>query len=522
VRSASVGDVLDALHAAGVSLLSSPAGRELAVGRAALHDARSALPQVRAGILLIPGLDPDQVRAAGLVEEAARAGFSALGVKTHGVDALALSAVADRSGVALLGVPDDLDWLQLSSLVGTALDSATQTGPGRPAVGDLFGLANAIAASVGGATAIEDARQRILAYSNIAGQAIDLERREGILGRQVPDVPENADQYRALYRSEGVLRFDAEPPALPRVAVAVRAGAELLGSIWVVDADGSVAADVDQSLLAAAEMAALHLLRERSAEDLARHQRVELTRALLEGRADPVRTVAQLGLEPGGPFAIVSLEAADAGEEDLRLHRVVDLVTLRAESVVGRTSCVLLGGTVHALVAGRRVGGGDPLLRLCEEVVAAARQSLRIGLVAAVGGVVEDAAAIGASRADAERALQLLHRHPRLGPVTSTGRASDQVCLLGVAQVLDAQPDLVSARARAVRAHDAAHGTAYEQFLATWFECHRDVSATAGRISAHPNTVRYRLRRAVELFGLDPSDPDQMLVLWLSLRTAQE
>jgi DNA-binding PucR family transcriptional regulator len=37
----------------------------------------------------------------------------------------------------------------------------------------------------------------------------------------------------------------------------------------------------------------------------------------------------------------------------------------------------------------------------------------------------------------------------------------------------------------------------------------------------HANTVRYRLRRAVELFGLDLDDADQMLVLWLSLRAAQ-
>jgi hypothetical protein len=268
-------------------------------------------------------------------------------------------------------------------------------------------------------------------------------------------------------------------------------------------------------------MAALHLLRERSGEDLARHQRAELTRALLESRADPARTVAQLGLDPDGPFAILGLEPSEARDGELRLHRVVDLVTLRAESLVGRTSCAQLGGTVYALVSGRRIGTGDPLLRLCEDMVGTARQSLRLELVAGVGTPVDDAAAIGASRADADRVLQLLHRHPHRGPVTSTSRASDQLSLLGVAQVLDAQPDLVSAAARAVRAHDVAHRTAYETFLATWFDCQRDVSATAERMSTHTNTVRYRLRRAVELFGLDLDDADQMLVLWLSLRAAQ-
>jgi len=519
VRSASVGDLLDALQAAGVTLLSSGQGRALGVRRAVLHDPRRPLPEIRGGILLVPALDPDEVLVSGLVEAAAGRGFGAVVVQPYGADPIPLATLADRSGVALLGVPEELDWLQLTSLVTAVLDSATQAGPGAPAVGDLFALANAIAASVGGATAIEDFQQRILAYSNVPGQPTDAERREGILGRQVPDVPENPDQYRALYRARGVVRFGAEPPALPRVAVAVRAGTELLGSIWVVDADGTLGADADQSLLAAADMAALHMLRGRSAEDLARQQRVELVRALLESRADPARTVTQLGLDAAGPFAILTFEAVEPADASLQMHRVVDLVTLTAESRVGRASSALVGGTVYALVSGSRIGE-ETLTRLCEDVVAHAGHSLRIELVAAVGASADLASGIAGSRADADRALLLLHRHPQLGRVTSTRRASDQLSLLGLGQVLESQPDLVSARARAIRAHDAAHGTAYEEALATWLDSLRDVGATAERLSTHPNTVRYRLRRAVELFGLDLDDPDEVLVLWLSLRTA--
>jgi len=519
VRYASVGDLLDALQAAGVTLLSSGAGRTLGVRRAVLHDPRRALPRIRGGILLVPALDPDELLVGGLVETAAQHGFGAVAVQTQGADPAALAMLADRCGVALLGVPEDLDWLQLASLVTAVLDSAAQAGPGAPAVGDLFALANAIAVSVGGATAIEDFQRRILAYSNVPGQPTDADRREGILGRQVPDVPQNEDQYRALYRSTGVVRFGAEPPALPRVAIAVRAGAELLGSIWVVDADSTHGADVDQSLLAAADMAALHVLRGRSAEDLARHQRVQLVAALLEARADPARTVTQLGLEAAGPFAILTFEAVDPAEASLQLHRVVDLVTLTAESRVGHAASALVGATVYALVSGARIGE-EALNRLCEDVVVHARQSLRLDLVAAVGAPADLASGIAASRADADRALVLLHRQPQLGPVTSTRQASDQLSLLGLTQVLEAQPDLVSARARQIREYDAAHGTTYEQALATWLDCQRDFGATAARLSAHPNTVRYRIRRAVERFDLDLGDPDEVLVLWLSLRAA--
>ncbi|MFD7898217.1 helix-turn-helix domain-containing protein [Streptomyces sp. NPDC059568] len=34
----------------------------------------------------------------------------------------------------------------------------------------------------------------------------------------------------------------------------------------------------------------------------------------------------------------------------------------------------------------------------------------------------------------------------------------------------------------------------------------------------HQNTLRYRTRRAVEVFGIDLHDADQRLILWLQLR----
>jgi DNA-binding PucR family transcriptional regulator len=36
----------------------------------------------------------------------------------------------------------------------------------------------------------------------------------------------------------------------------------------------------------------------------------------------------------------------------------------------------------------------------------------------------------------------------------------------------------------------------------------------------HPNTCRYRLARAEQLFGLALADPDERLLLWLQLRLA--
>jgi hypothetical protein len=43
----------------------------------------------------------------------------------------------------------------------------------------------------------------------------------------------------------------------------------------------------------------------------------------------------------------------------------------------------------------------------------------------------------------------------------------------------------------------------------------------AARLSLHQNTLRYRLRRANELFGIDLDNPDDTLTLWLSLRVVE-
>src|SRR5205807_518844 len=108
-------------------------------------------------------------------------------------------------------------------------------------VGDLFALANAVAAVVGGAVTIEDARSNVLAYSNL-DQPIDEPRRQTILGRRVPEdwTRRLRDEgvFRDLWASDGVIRFgDPDAGARMRLAVAIRAGTEVLGSIWVMEGD---------------------------------------------------------------------------------------------------------------------------------------------------------------------------------------------------------------------------------------------------------------------------------------------
>ncbi|MEB8337863.1 PucR family transcriptional regulator, partial [Streptomyces endophyticus] len=216
-----------------------------------------------------------------------RAGMAGVVVRGDGSQAV---PDAEAAGAALLGTDRDAAWHQVFQLLSSVVGAhGARTAPlGEDALpGDLFALANAVAAAVGGAIAVEDLGRQILAYSTVPGQVVDETRRQGILGRQVPGSPENDEDYRLLYASEGPLKLPGVmADELPRLATPVRAGGELLGSIWAVDT-GSLAADAADALRQGASAAAMLLLRARAADELARHLSSDLLRRLLDGSIEP-------------------------------------------------------------------------------------------------------------------------------------------------------------------------------------------------------------------------------------------
>jgi DNA-binding PucR family transcriptional regulator len=63
----------------------------------------------------------------------------------------------------------------------------------------------------------------------------------------------------------------------------------------------------------------------------------------------------------------------------------------------------------------------------------------------------------------------------------------------------------------------AGAGPVVLETLATFLEQGSSVEATARMLFVHPNTVRYRLRRAAEITALTPSDPRDAYTLRLAL-----
>ncbi|MER6128105.1 helix-turn-helix domain-containing protein, partial [Streptomyces sp. NPDC001795] len=376
---------------------------------------------------------------------------------------------------------------------------------------------------------VEDPRQRILAYSTVPGQALDEDRRQGILGLQVPGSPENNEQYRTVFAAQGPVRLPALADALPRLAVAIRAGGETLGSLWVVD-DGRLAPDAEEALAQGASTAALLLLRARAAQELARHQDGDLLRRLLDGTADPAAATHRLGLEAVRVAAFVLDSPVSAPDGEQTALRLLDLVRLQCEARYGRHACVLVDGVVYAMLPApaERGGAREPAaaprrraheqrhVRLAEDIVRRAGQALRMPVRAGLGEVVPSLAGVPASRDDADLVLRVLG--PEL-PVASAAQVRPRLTLLRLSEVLGGRRELATGAWQEVLAYDAGHGTGYARTLLAWFEAGCDMAGAAQLLAVHPNTCRYRLRQAQQHIGIDLDDPDERLVLWLQLRT---
>ncbi len=71
---------------------------------------------------------------------------------------------------------------------------------------------------------------------------------------------------------------------------------------------------------------------------------------------------------------------------------------------------------------------------------------------------------------------------------------------------------------RQLREYDVKHGCDLIGTVGMWLRNNGDTTKTARDLAIHPNTLRYRLRRAEEVAGLDMSNPDHRALAHLSSR----
>jgi len=490
-------------------------------------------------ILLAVGVDAASPEAIDVLRGAERAGAAAVVLRrgARGPRAALLEAAASGRTALLTRRPGQ-GWTEVLGQLRTAVaHSAPTGGTGVEGLrlGDLPELANTVAALVGGAITIEDPQSRVLAYSRMDHEP-DPMRRLTILGQEVPrwrvDELRESGFFQALWNTDGVVRLPADDRYAERLAVAVRHGSEILGSLWAAADGRPLAEDAAAALHTAARAAVPHLAHHQTWGRAAARAREGAVHALLDGSGPAARVAHDAGVAPDRPYTVLVAEAYDS--RDLTAvpapptggaagQRMLDVLALQAEAY--RPGCVTArsGRRLYVLLPAEH-GETDPARALA----ATARSVPRGVLFAGVGPVAADLSGLPASREAAELVVRVLRERAARRPaadvvcaVAAFGEVVPEVSALRVLDLIAPLWESLSGPVHAMVEHDRAHGSEYGASVGAYIDAFGDTGTAAQRLNVHPNTLRYRLRRARELFGVDLADPTLRLLADLGLRLAR-
>ena len=149
---------------------------------------------------------------------------------------------------------------------------------------------------------------------------------------------------------------------------------------------------------------------------------------------------------------------------------------------------------------------------------APARRHLGLPLRGSVGCVVSGLGDVPESRREADRILDAMVGAGVSAAVAALPDIQAEVLVSEMLTLLSAHTEIRDPRLTALVSHDSRHQGRLAESLLTYLNSFGDVRAAAAQLHVHPNTLRYRIRRAEELTGLDLSRPDQRLLAMLQLR----
>ncbi|WP_200332174.1 CdaR family transcriptional regulator [Leucobacter sp. L43] len=512
-----LGEILTELGSRTVSILGPDAGERLVRGTD-FYDAYEELGEDPDTLLLAPSATGLPVaRLASLAERASLLRYAAIAVKCHDDDVPTYAAIAETSGIPILRVSERIGWRLFDALLSQLLGERRheeKTVRDRGAE-PLFTLANDLADFFGGSVAIEDLGRRIIAYSSVPGQVIDTLRTQGILTRRVPASPFNDDQYRTVLRSAEPIKYPQLDDEEPRVAIAIRAGSLPLGTIWAIDASGEGPLDEEQTgrIRSAAVVAAEYMLddsRVRRATQIPREDRM---RTLLDGREVMGSELAELGIheERGATLLVFAPVRNDLAFVPAQLRSTVQRhLALHHPEVVS----VAHDGRVYALVANDSselaTSLAAPLLPIIDRLIGP-------GTRVATPGVAYRSGEVTLLKRLADQLFETATQHPELAGerLLTVGAMRPFLVLERAAALFAEHRELRSDTLERLEAEDPL----VAETLLAWCSSFGNVARAARSLAVHENTVRYRLNRAEEKYGLDLGHADTLLIAWLQLRS---
>ncbi|SFD02055.1 DNA-binding transcriptional regulator, PucR family [Nocardioides terrae] len=537
---ASLGRVLDDLGDSLLELVAGDPAHEGDIGGIVIHDPDDEPVQPPSALVLGVGVRGSDLPA--LVRDVGQRGAVGLIVRAPVALTDELGDAVKESGLALLGLRRGATWAQLTALLRSLLAEG-DLGPtesesigGLPS-GDLFAVANAVGALLDAPVTIEDRSSRVLAFSGRQDE-VDPSRVETIIGRQVPEkyakMLTDLGVFRELYREHRPVVVNpadlgADSISMQRVAIAVRAGDEVLGSIWAA-MEGEITPERTAALQDASKLVALHMLRVRAGADVQRRLRTDLVSTALEGGAGARDALSRLGLA-GKQVVVLALglpahgpglsdDAERAAGDTSHLERLADALSVHLSASVPTSAVAVVGGIAYALLPVAVGGHGSDFeeraARLAEEFCE--RLGTRLPAVVGVGCVAVDVSGITESRATATRVLRVLRDGHATRPVARLPDVHTQSLLLELRDLAAARGERPVGPIARLLEYDDRNDSGLAETLEAWLDALGDVRAAAAALFIHPNTLRYRLRRLQEVSGLDLDDPEQRFAAMLQLR----
>lgn len=477
-------------------------------------------------IVLAVGLDPLSPEAMRVVREAGRSRVAAVVFRKDPAGfSPELTATAAAVGTVVLARTPWVDWAQLVGALRACLAGASV--PLEPAfsgiaLGNLEALADAIGVQVGGAVTIEDLQSRVLAYSS-SGHEVDDIRKLTILGRRVPQwriqAMEESGFFRALWGSGDVVHRRASDDEPERMAIAVKAGTEILGSIWVAMTE-PFSSERAESLRSFAVAAVPHLLFYRSLHSGLAFQVEAAARDLLEGNGSAELLAERAGIPATLPAVVMAIRFDAATRTDID-PRLLELVTLKSSLqgcspvVVTREGgiLVILGGfhtVAEAPVRAKIIAESlvEPLHALLSK-----RPWISIGTASATLHGVPD------SLRSADLALRAL-KFSRSRPVVGyTAELGTEMALVELSDSIAGTNLPTQTPVDLLAKYDGERGdTAMVDTLRAYLDAFGNIPAAARQLGYHPNSFRYRLRKVEEIGGIGLDDPDARLLAEIQLR----
>ncbi|MBB5079402.1 helix-turn-helix domain-containing protein [Nonomuraea endophytica] len=525
----SLAQVLEELGSTLLDVVCGDAESVRDVGGVVIHDPLDE-PELPGNALVLGVGLHESAEIARVVTQLGERGAAALVVRAPVVPDEELLAAARESGVAVLAFARGASWTHLTGMLRTLTSEGGLDDDafalGRIRSGDLFAVANAVAALLDAPVTIEDRNSRLLAFSSRQEEA-DPSRVRTILGRQVPrhytQILEERGVFQALYRSGRPVFVAALPESgeLPRAAIAVRAGDEILGTIWVVVPE-ALNEERSEVLFEASKLVAMHMVWQRADEDRERRLRAELLSTALESAPGSLEAVRRLGLkdEPAVVLALTVIAPAAAHPLPAQLaterKRLADAFSMHLSAVHPRAAAALIGDVAYGILPQTGQDAEERATLIATEFLA--RVGSRLRPLVGVGQLALDASALARSRTGAERALRVLRAGAPAG--RQVARLDDvhvEALLLELADLVP-RGDLPSGTIARVAAYDTEHQTSLVETLRAWLDAFGDVAVASSAMYVHPNTFRYRLRRAAEVGRLDLTDPGARLSAMLQLR----